>query len=126
MSDDWDDTNDVVLEPVRIPQNWVNRDSNVDYDKAWESCGGETFAEPERRNRSRVFTNRGGRGFSGRGSGGSYRGEGSRGRGGRGFGGRNSGGGGGGAWGRNQNNSNEVNEELNIPTKYVGKVIGKY
>lgn len=113
MSDDWDE-GAVVVQPVSIPQRWPSSSNSNKYDDVWESSGGTTVnynSEPARENRSRVFTNRGGRGFGARGS--------NSGR------GSNRGGGGGGQ-GRYQNSSNEISEVLNIPTRYIGRIIGGY
>lgn len=114
MSDDWDDNvvNSVIL-ATPISYNLRSSAEEDRLNELWESSGGTSVVfdpEPETGTRSRVFTNRGGRGFNGRGS----RGRGST-RGSR---------GGGHASGRTQNNSNEFNETLNIPTRFVGKVIG--
>lgn len=107
MCDDWDEDAEVV-QPVSFPQKWNSNTNNDTSGNVWGSSGANMNynPRPEWDHRSRTFTNRSGQGFSGRGS--------SRGR------------GSGGQKRNGQYNSNEVSETLNVPTRYVGRIIGMY
>lgn len=137
MNDEWDDGNVTMDTPVVIPPKWTFNSNHANADDLWNS-NGSNFAydpRPERENKSRIFTNSGGRGSGGWG--------GNRGRGGRenpgrsqynssaatesfGRGGNRGRGGGSSNQGRNHYNSNEISETINVPTRFVGKVIGMY
>lgn len=135
MSDEWDDGEVTTQTPVVIPQKWTFNSNNQNADNLWNSSGSSVVYDPrpERENKSRIFTNRGGRGSGGWG--------GNRGRGGgnpeRNYSnstegsetfrwGSNGGRGGSGHQGRNYYNANDISETINVPTRFVGKVIGMY
>lgn len=103
MCDDWDD-NAVVAQPhpVAFAQDWrsSNNDNTNDF---WHSGNHVNYnPKPEWENRTRTFTNRGRASNRGRGGGGGGRG----------------------GQGRNNYNSNESSETINVPTRFVGKIIG--